>query len=235
VSQEATKSNTQISTLNERPLHAALKEWYALPGDRLEVPVDGYIIDIVRKDLLVEIQTRSFSSLKKKLAALIACHPVHLVHPIAKEKWIVKLADDGHSQMSRRKSPKRGQVEDIFAELVSFPQLLAHPRFSLEVLLVHEDEFRRHDPSRGWRRRGWMTVERRLLQVVGRRVFETPQDVGRLLPVTLSEPFTTADLAASLSRPRRLAQQMAYCLRETGVITPIGKQRNAILYERVVD
>ena len=40
-----------ISTLNEKPLHAALKEWYASPGDRFEVPVDGYLVDIM-PDLL---------------------------------------------------------------------------------------------------------------------------------------------------------------------------------------
>lgn len=232
MSQEPSQPNTQISTLNEKPLHAALKEWYAQPGDRLEVPVDGYIIDIVRGDLLVEIQTRSFSSLKKKLAVLTDSHQVHLVHPIAQEKWIVKLADDGYTQTSRRKSPKRGRVEDIFGELVSFPQLLAHPRFSLEVLLIHEEELRRHNPSRGWRRRGWMTVEHRLLEVVGKQAFDTPQDIGHLLPSTLAEPFTTAGLAAALSRPRRLAQQMAYCLREMGVIAPVGKRGNTILYER---
>jgi hypothetical protein len=157
---------------------------------------------------------------------------VHLVHPIAQEKWIIKLDDDGRSHTSRRKSPKRGQVEDIFAELVSFPRLLAHPHFSLEVLMIQEDELRRHDPGRGWRRRGWMTVEHRLLQVVDRWVFETPEDIGRLLPLTLAEPFTTADLAVALSRPRRLAQQMAYCLREMGLLTPVGKRRNAVLYER---
>ena len=77
-----------------------------------------------------------------------------------------------------------------------------------------------------------MTVERRLLHVIEARVFETPQDMGSLLPATLAEPFTTADLAAAISRPRRLAQQMAYCLREMGLITAIGKRRNAVLYER---
>ncbi len=98
-------------------------------GRCLEVPVDGYIIDIVRGDLLVEIQTRSFSSLKKKLAVLTDSHPVRLVHPIAQEKWIVKLAGDWAKPMSRRKSPKRGHVEDIFAELVSFPRLAGQPAF----------------------------------------------------------------------------------------------------------
>jgi hypothetical protein len=36
--------------------------------DRFEVPVDGFVIDIVRDDLLIEIQTRNFSSLKRSNA-----------------------------------------------------------------------------------------------------------------------------------------------------------------------
>jgi hypothetical protein len=38
----------KIGTLNEKPLHEALKKWYARPGDKFEVPVDGSIADIVR-------------------------------------------------------------------------------------------------------------------------------------------------------------------------------------------
>ena len=123
------QSANQISTLNEKPLHAALKTWYARPGDRLEVQVDGFIIDIVRDGLLIEIQTTSLASLKRKLFALADDHRIRLVYPIPREKWIIKLAEDGHSAPSRRKSPKRGKIEDVFGELVSFPKLLAHPNF----------------------------------------------------------------------------------------------------------
>ncbi len=223
---------SQISTLNEGPLHAALKSWYTRPGDRLEVPVEGFIIDIVRDGLLIEIQIANLSSLKRKLPALADLHPIRLVVPIPREKWIIRLADDGRSVLGRRRSPKRGQIEDIFGELVSFPLLLAHPNFSLEVLLTQEEEVRRYDGSRGWRRKGWVTHERRLLEVVDWRRFSTPEEIAELLPRYLEEPFSTSDLAAAVSRPRRLAQRMAYCLREMGEIEAVGKQGNAILYRR---
>jgi hypothetical protein len=218
-----------IGTLNESPLHAALKAWYRQPGDRAEVAVDGFVIDLVRGDLLIEIQTSGFSAIKQKLAALTAHHPLRLVYPIPYEKWIVKQDGDGE-RISRRKSPKRGQVEDVFWELVSFPRLLARPSFCLEVLLTREDEVRRHRPGRAWRRRGWVTEERRLLEVVGQHRFETPESLPPLLPDCLPEPFTTADLAAAIGRPRRLAQKMAYCLREMGTIDPAGKRGRAVLY-----
>ncbi len=35
-----------IGLLNEKPLHASLKKWYAQPEDRFEVTVDGFVIAI---------------------------------------------------------------------------------------------------------------------------------------------------------------------------------------------
>jgi hypothetical protein len=221
-----------ISTLNEKPLHASLKEWYARPGDRLEVPVGRYVVDIVRDDLLVEIQTQNFSAIKHKLTLLAEDHPVRLVYPIAQEKWIVKLAKDGRAAATRRKSPKRGTVDQVFGELVSLPDLVPSSNFSLDVLLIQEEEIRRYDGQRGWRRKGWVTHERRLLDVVARHMFHTPTDMVALLPSGLADPFTTQDLAQAMAQPRRLAQKMAYCLREMGALTPVGKRGPSILYAR---
>jgi hypothetical protein len=220
------------SSLNEKSLHAALKTWYAQPGDRFEVKVEGFVVDIVRGDLLIEIQTANFFAIRPKLTALTAIHPVRLIYPIAQEKWIVRQTEDGTRTLSRRKSPKRAGIEEVFSELVSLPSLLANPNFTIEVLLIKEEEVRRHDATRRWRRGGWVTHERRLLEVVGQRGFQTPADVNELLPSTLVDPFTTHDLAAAIGRPRRLAQRMTYCLREMGLIQTAGKRGRALLYTR---
>lgn len=218
-----------IGVLNEKPLHASLKEWYAQPGDRFEVAVDGFVIDIVRDDLLMEIQTGNFASLKLKLNNLVRSHRIRLIYPIAQEKWIVKLAKSKSCESARRKSPKKGRVEDLFRGMVSFPQLIASRNFSLEVLLIKEEEIRRYDARRRWRRRGWGTVERRLLEVVARQTFEKPADWRAFIPVEL-ESFTAQNLAEAIGIKIPLAQQMAYCLREANLITLIGKQGRAHLY-----
>ena len=222
-----------INTFNEKPLHAALKQWYAQPDDHVETKVDGFIIDIVREDLLIEIQTRNFSALKRKLNTLITHHRVLLVYPIAQDKWIIKQNPGANHPESRRKSPKHGKLSEIFTELVSIPYLLANPNFSLEVVFIQEEEVRYHDPKRAWRRHGWVTQERRLLKVVSCQRFATPNDLGAAILPALKAPFTTADLASALKCSRRLAQKSAYCLREMGLIAARGKQGNAILYTRV--
>jgi ribosomal protein S25 len=218
-----------IGLLNEKPLHASLKAWYAQPGDRFEVPVGRFVIDIVRENLLLEIQTGSFASIKSKLAALVESHQIRLIYPIAQEKWIVQLAKDGSRVATRRKSPKRGRVEDLFWNMVSIPQLISSGNLSLEVLMIREEEARRHERGRKWRRKGWVTAERRLLEVVDRRVFARPADWLALLPQGF-EPFTARDLAEAMGIRLELAQKMAYSLREAKLVKLIGKRGRANLY-----
>ncbi len=221
-----------IGTRRETPLHAALKRWCAGPEAAFEVMVDGYVVDVVEGGELIEIQTRSFAHIKRKLSALVEAHPVRLVHPIPRERWIVRLPPDGRGAPARRRSPKRGDYPQLFAELVSFPALMRHPNFCLHVVLTQEEEIRRFDGNRSWRRRGWKTEDRRLLGVVDQRLFTTPDDLAALLPAGLTGPFTVTELAEALGQPRRLAGQMAYCLRELGVLRVAGKRGRAHLYER---
>ena len=242
-----------IGLLNEKPLHAALKAWYAQPGDAIEVKVDGYFIDIVRGanrvgeshgiytgqgfqktsgSLLVEIQTRNFSAIKHKLADLTKRHHLRLVHPIAQEKWIVKKPKWEGEGATRRKSPKRGRTADLFRELVYFPNLMNCPNFSLEILLIQEEEVRSYDARRGWRRRGWVTDERHLLAVLDRHLFQEAADLWRLIPDELPDVFTTADLVQVMKVPKRTAGQIAYCLRKIALIEQIGKRGRSNLYLR---
>lgn len=219
-----------IGVLREKPLHAALKEWYQQPGDLVEHPVDGYVIDLVRGDLLIEIQTSGLAGMKKKVAKLLAeGHPVRIVHPIAVDRTIVKVEDDG-TILSRRLSPKHGVVSDVFTQLVSFPDLLVGTDLEVEVVLTVEDEYRTHSPGKAWRRKGWVVHERHLNEVIDSVTLATGIDLLGLLPANLPEPFTTSDLARGLQRPMRNAQQMAYCLRHAGLVEPTGKQGNAIEY-----
>ncbi len=221
-----------IGMMQEKSLHAALKAWYAQPGDLVETLVDGYVIDIVQAShTLVEIQTRSFSSMKRKLLSLVDQHPIRLVHPVAQERFVVRVDSDG-VLVSKRKSPKRDTVFNVFREFVSFPSLMAHPNFSLEVLLIREEEIWRDDGRGSWRRKGWSIYDRRLLEIVDRVVLMTPADCAALIPTHLPQAFDCKELANALKIQLPLAQKTAYCLREMGALRIIGKRGRATLYER---
>jgi hypothetical protein len=226
----------QLSTYREGSLHAALKSLYARPGDRIEESVGGFVIDVVRDGELVEIQTASFASAARKLRLLTLDHSIALIHPIACERVLVTVDADGAVQ-GRRRSPRRGLPLDLFEELVAFPELVAHPNFRLEVLLIREEEVRGPVPAGARYRypRTWWRLDRRLLEVVGTMRVDTPADLLGLLPAGLPDPFTSSDIAAASRRSSRLAMRAAYCLTQAGAATCVGKQGRLRAYSPVTD
>ncbi|MDW5594718.1 hypothetical protein VSS74_10245 [Conexibacter stalactiti] len=218
-----------IGVLREGPLHAAVKLALAQPGDRLEVKVDRFVIDLVRADgELVEVQTGGFGPLGPKLDALLDDHRVRIVHPVAAERRIVRVGDGGEV-LSARRSPRRATIVELFDKLVTFPSLLAHPNLTLEVLLGREDHIRGSEPVRV-RRRTRDPGERRLVEVIDRVELRTPADLLGALPPLPDEPFTTRELGALLSCPTVLAQRAVYCLRLMELIEPAGKRGRAPLH-----
>src|SRR4030042_2662366 len=97
-------------SMQETSLHSVLKDMYTREGDQQEVLVDGYIVDVVSGNLLIEIQTRNFAAIRDKIAVLIAQHPLWLVHTIPQEKWIVYLPKLDTGRIQRRKSPFHGRI-----------------------------------------------------------------------------------------------------------------------------
>ncbi len=220
-----------IGTLQETSLHASLKDWMAQPGDTMEVKIDGYFIDIVRGETLIEIQTRNFAALKPKLARLVQNHPVRLIYPIAVEKWIIRQGEDGQP-LTRRKSPRRGRVEDIFLELIRIPRLITEENFSIQVVMVREEEIQVDDGRGSWRRSGRSIRDRRLIEVLGTSTFETPADFAQLLPAGLPESFTVGEISSALHTSYPMARRMAYCLRRMGILEQIGMRGRAYLYRK---
>lgn len=214
----------------ETSLHAALKSWYAASHGVQEARVDGYWIDVQINDQLIEIQTRHFEMIQEKLLRLLENYQVRLVHPIAAEKWIVRLSQESESVVNRRKSTHHGRWEHIFLELVHIPTLLAHPNFSLEMLLIREEEIRQDNGKGSWRRKGISIIDRRLIEILERKLIASPRDLRQFLPAGLESPFTNQQLAHQLGINPRLAAKMSYCMRSLNLLQATGRQRNAILY-----
>ena len=224
----AANSHPMIGELREGPLHRALKEWLARPGDRLEVPLEGYVIDLVRADgELVEIQTGGFAPLRAKLDALLDRHRMRIVHPVPARRSVVRVDASGEV-LSRRASPLRPAATAIFDGLVSFPTLLSHPRLTVEVLLCAEDHMRAPAPRRG-RRYTRDPGERRLVEVLERIELRGPSDLAALVALP-PEPFTTRELAAAMGAPLPLAQKAAHCLLALAVLEPAGRRGRAPLH-----
>jgi hypothetical protein len=203
--------------MNEHSLHLEIKKVYSLPGDVFEVKLGNYIVDILRGELVIEVQTKNFSSLKEKLQTLIKTHQVRLVYPLTEKKWITYITKED-TAVNKRKSPKKGRLTDLFRELVRIPDMICENNFSLEVLFIDEEEVRCADGKGSWRRRGVSIKERRLVKVNDRLLFQNKYDYLIILPGNLNKIFTNKELAKSAKISVRTARQITYCLRKSGFI-----------------
>lgn len=226
------KEINRIGTENESSLHAALKNWYARPGDEFEAKVDGYIIDIRRERELIEVQTSNFAAIANKLRKLLKKHRVRLLYPIAEEKWISRITESGEL-IRRRKSPKKGKPFHLFKELIRIPDLLNEDNFTMEVILIKEEDIWCEDGRGSWRRKGVTVQDRKLLEVIASLELGESRDLLGFLPAGLTEPFSNKDLAVQMGEPVREVRKFTYCLRKTGLIKIVGKQGNELLFALV--
>lgn len=220
-----------INIKNEKSLHNDIKCWYQKEGDRFEVKVDGSIIDMVRDELLIEIQTKNFSAIKNKLRRLCKNHKLLLIYPIAAEKWITTLAEDNITVISKRKSPKKGRIEDVFEELLRMPALINEVNFQLVVLMTKQEEIRCKDGQGSWRRKGISIVDRNLIEVIDTYNFQRKEDFLSLLPESLPSQFTNKDLGNALNISTPKATKITYTLKHMGAIKEAGKVARQLLFE----
>ncbi len=226
----STLSN-QIGTLKEKSLHAELKSWFKIPGDKIETKIDGYIIDIVRGELLIEIQTQNFSAIRKKLENLLKRHRIRLIYPIVQKKWIICLDQNGVQVAKRRLSPKHNSFVNLFEELIWIPHIILNSNLTIEVLIVHVEEIKLNDGKGSWRRKGWSIIDRKLVNIVDQKRFQEPADFLTLIPKNLKLPFTNFELSKALKKSIGLARKMTYCLRKNRLLKVIGKKGKAFLFD----
>ena len=223
-----------IGTKSEYRLHGALK-YYFQPDDSLhEIKISGFICDAVNEDEseVIEIQTRAFSHLKKKLSELTKSHTVTVIYPVITEKRVlVTYAESGETSI--RKSPKKGRASDIFYEIYSLRDFLENKNLRFKIALLKSDEYRVYSGTKDSRKpfQKPFSIERiptELIEVID--LFK-PSDYRRFLPSSLPECFDSELFSNALGIPRKEASYFINPLKWLGVIKQIGTVNQARIYE----
>jgi hypothetical protein len=219
-----------IGTLGEKALHAIVKSYLEPDQARHEQKLGPYVVDILTKGQVIEIQTRQFGKLRPKLDALLPDYPMTLVLPIPARKWLLWVDPASGEIRPPRLSPRRGSWQDAFAELVRIKPYLNHPNLSVLLLLIDLEEYRLLN---GWstdRKRGAWRHDRLPLRLVESLRIEGPADFANLLPPGLPERFTSADYAKAAAIRRNRAQTALNVLKTLGLVLVCGKQGRMTLY-----
>ena len=221
----------KIGLINESNLHSALKLEYAGTNTVHESIVDGYIVDVVQNDTIIEIQTGSFTKIRPKISSLLPRHSVKLVYPIAVEKTIVVYDANKENVLYKRRSPKKGDLIDIADEIIHITDLIVHPNFSLEVIFTTEEEIRSADGKGSWRRKGISIIDRKLLDIIHRVNLNHTRDYLMLFPGGTPSTFTNRQLSQLFKKPLRKIRKLTYSLKKIGLLEVIGRNGNAHLFK----
>lgn len=203
----------EFSTYNESDLHKTLKTLYCEIYDgKTEVNKDGHIYDIVTKNNnIIEIQTKNISKLLPKiLDSIEKGYKIKLVHPVVISKTIL-LKEESGKIISKRKSPIKGSIYDIFKELTKIYPVLLQSDFSLEIVEINmiEERTKTEDPvqSKNKKRRykkEWIKTNKKLENIIDTRIFNSAENYINLLPKELPHPFCAKDLATELKNKKDL-------------------------------
>ena len=223
-----------IGVLKEKPLHATLKWWLDDNPDHHEIPLPcGKVADIFDGTTVTEVQTGSFSPLRKKLEVLLPDYPVTVVHPLVRRKYLNWITPDTGETTPARKSPRIGSFTDGGKQLIYLLPLLSHPNLTVRLVLIDAEEQRLAD---GWGNGGKRGSHRAVLlpiSVEDTLTLRCPADYAALIPASLPQRFTAAQFGKAAKMQGRNLNGTLKVLLDRGVITRTEKQGNAWIYERM--
>lgn len=220
-----------IGTLGEKTIHAVLKNYYAPDCEMQEIPIENFVADIFTGTEIIEIQTRSFNVMRRKLDTFLKQYPVTIVHPIPRIKWVSWIDEETGEASSKRKSPKKGNPYQAFVELYKIRPFLKNENLHFKFALIDMEEYRLLN---GWSRdkkRGSERFDRIPLEFVEEVCIDRREDYMQFVPFDLPEPFTSREFAKCAKIPMRLANVVLLILTDLSVVTRVGKQGNCYLYE----
>ncbi len=220
-----------IGTLSEKTIHAVLKDYMDSNPAHQEQPFCGYVADIYDGSAIVEIQTRGFDRLRRKLAPFLNEAPVTIVHPIPDTKWLVMIDRDTGEILSRRRSPKHGSIYSAIPELYKIKSFLKEPNLHFHFIFLDVEEYRLFQGCYKGRRKKSVTQERIPLSFNYEIMIDTKEDYRTFIPDGLPSEFTSKDFAKTARIPLPCAQTALNILTYMNTVTRIGKKGNSIIYQ----
>ena len=222
-----------IGTLSEKTVHSVLKSYLSPNNINHEIKVGGFVADICTGNEIIEIQTRNFDKLRRKLHTFLSFAPVTIVYPIPNIKWIRWVNPQTGEISPPRKSPRKGTCYSIFPELYKIKDFLINPNLNLKIVLINLEEYRFLD---GWsldKKKGSTRCDRIPTELVDEILVSSIEDYQLLIPDTLGEEFNSKDFKKASTLPLKQAQTALNVLNFVGAVERVGKKGNSYVYVRL--
>ncbi len=244
-----------IGTLGEKQMHAAIKRFICPDESCHEVKIDGsalciksiegeednekkkrrFVADVLKNDTIYEIQTGSFAPLGEKIRWILdnTAYNVVVIHPIAETKWINYINGETREIERRKKSPRKGKFTDIGGDLYYFRDFFDHPRFSLVLLMVEAEQYKRSSEEKYRRGKKYKKYELIPVSLLSALIFSDKASLAAFIPEALPSPFTVKDYSRLSGIRGRDAYSTVKTLAYLGFFEEAGKIGRASAYRTV--
>ena len=221
-----------IGTLGEKTVHSVLKCYLSPNHLNHEIKVGGFVADICTGNEIIEVQTRQFNKLRRKLQVFLTFAPVTIVYPIPSTKWIRWVNPQTGEISPRRKSPKKGSPYSIFPELYRIKEFLPNSNLRLKIVMMNLEEYRFLD---GWskdKKKGSSRSDRIPTELVHEIDIQGIAEYQFLLPEALDYEFTAKDYKKASGQSISVSRTALHVLSYIGAIERTGKKGNTLIYRR---
>ncbi len=246
-----------IGTLGEKQMHAAIKRFICPDESRHEILIDGsagcikkesdgengstgakkrrFVADILDENTIYEIQTGGFSPLRQKIQWILdnTTYNLMLIHPIAETKWVNFINTKSGEIEKRQKSRQKGKFTDIAPELYFLRDFIASPRFSLVILMMEAEQYKKNIQKDGRRRPKYKKYELIPVSLLRAYIFKSVEDYGLFIPEDLPERFCVKEYSSKSGIRGIDAYSIVKTLCHIGLLEPDGNLGRAAAYKRL--
>lgn len=151
--------------------------------------------DICNDTGIMEIQTRSFRTLRKKLESFLDGFPVTVVYPVPAVKWLCWIDDETIGSLQSEKAAPGHRVRHHSRAVSDQESFASKTALRFQIVLLELTEYRHLN---GWSRdkkKGSSRCDRIPERIIEEICLDTPADYLRFLPDGLPQVFTSAQAA----------------------------------------
>lgn len=220
-----------IGVQQEKILHRTIKYYLEKDEQYHEIKVGKMFADIKKDNLIYEIQTANFNSLRHKLDTFLPNYQVKVVYPIAYNKTIHLI--DSSGEITIRKSPKKGSSFSLFIELYKIKSYLKDPNLSFKILLIDIDEYRTKTEKKHYHSKGFQKEVQIPIDLIKEYDINNTSDIYQLFNdyPKLFNNFTSKDFSKIIKVSPNKANTILNVLYYLDIVERIDKNKNAYIYQ----
>ena len=191
-----------ITTYMERGVHSAMKKYFCPDESCHEKKVGSYVADAFDGKTIFEIQTGSFSLLRKKIQYYLenTNFDVVIVHPLAQNRKIIWIdKESGDVALKPRLSSKHETLVSSLPQIFYLKEFLGHPRLSFCFPMLEVSEVRLLDGYGKDKKKRSTSLDRIAGELFAVHYINSVDDIKNFVcPLLPSAPFSRAELSKAL-------------------------------------